>query len=196
MKTLIAVFAAICCIGLLAGLFGGWSSSDGGGSGNTVAELPEETTPVTTTAATTEPEPLEPVTVTPETLLEGITAYNSAGEIVVGTLVVEPPEPAEPPGVKITLDGFYLGNGNQLRYYLEPDDPDYSEYMEFTAGGMSAGMTFYWEYPVGKPLGNFSWTDPYSGNCVTLNGEVVDLKGNDTILQNGDELYISIYSFP
>ena len=138
---------------------------------------------------------MEPVTVTPETLLEGITAYNTAGESVVGTLVVEPPEPAEPPGVKITLDGFYRGDGNKLRYYLDPDDSS-SEYMEFTAGGMSAGMTFYWEYPVGKPLGNFSWTDPYDLNYVTLNGEEVDLNGNDTILQNGDELHIVIHCYP
>lgn len=92
-------------------------------------------------------------------------------------------------GVILILDPMYGGNTFSFGSYTITcqDDPSRPTY---------GGVRVIVPYLVGKPLNTIEWTDPYTGNYVTLNNEVVDLSTDTTILKNGDVVHAHIESYP
>ena len=62
--------------------------------------------------------------------------------------------------------------------------------------GSSSFIDIMIPYLVGKAANTIQWTDPYSYNYVTLNGEEINLSSDTTILKNGDVVYVHIESYP
>ena len=134
-------------------------------------------------------------TVTPETLAEGVTAHNSAGVQITGTM---PDGGGGGGGVTIILGNWpYNNDAPSFTFYPKTYGDD-----KYCIVYKGSNLEIVASELVGAKLNQIEVYDPYDSdfNYIYLNGSKVHAGSgqinSETVLQSGDKLELDIGNYP